>query len=53
MGLFLIVQHRLVDSDLHDSTKDTITLVCQFIQSCFKDLFIPYKTAILSSYKTK
>ena len=51
-GLFLIAYHHL-DSDLHDNTKDTITLVCQFIQSYFEYFLTPYKPAILSSYKTK
>ena len=48
MGQFLIVCHRLTDS-----TKNTINLVCELIQNYFKDIFIPYKTMILSSYTTK
>ena len=48
MGQFLIVCHRLTDS-----TKNTINLVCELIQNYFKDIFIPYKTVILSSYNTK
>ena len=51
MGQFLIVCRHLPDNGLHDSTKDTITLVCQLIQNYFKNIFIPYRTVIFSSYK--
>ena len=45
--------HRLIDSNLHDSTKDTITLVCQLMQSYFKDfsfLMTQFFQAITQSY---
>ena len=53
MGLFSIVCHRLADSNLQDSTNNTITLLCQLIQSYFKDVCIPYRTGILLSYNIK
>ena len=53
IGPFVIACHRLVDIDLHDSTKGTITLVCQITQSYFKDICISYRTAILLSYNKK
>ena len=53
MGQFSIVCHRLADSTLHDSTNNTITLLCQLIQSYFKDVSILYRTGILLSYNIK
>ena len=53
MGLFSIVCHRLAESDLHDSTKNTTTLFCRLTQNYFKDVCIPYRTAILLSYNIK
>ena len=53
MGLFSIVCYRLADSNLHDSTKRTIILFCRFTQNYFKDVCIPYRTAILLSYNIK
>ena len=53
MGLFSIVCHRLADSELHDSTKNPITLFCQLIQNYFKDVCIPQRTATLLSNNIK
>ena len=50
--MHVIACHRLADIDLHDCTKGAVTLVCHLIQTHFKDICIPYKTAILLSYKT-
>ena len=53
MGLFVIACHHLVDIDLHDCTKGAISLVCHLIQTYFKYICIPYRTANLLSYNTK
>ena len=46
---FVIACHRLVDIDLHDCTKGVITLICHLIQTYFKDICIPYRTAIFKA----
>ena len=52
IGPFVVACYRLVDINLHDCTKGAVTLVCYLIQTYFKDICIPYKTAILLSYNT-
>ena len=53
MSLFSIVCLCPADSNLHDSTNDTMTLVCQLMQNYFKDILIPNRTAILLNYNIK
>ena len=51
--MYFIMANHLADTELHDGTKDTITVFCQLIQNYFKDVCIPYIAAILLKCSAK
>ena len=53
MGLFSIVCYRLADSDLYQTAQKTLLLYFAGSLSYFKNVCIPYRTAILLSYNIK